>query len=148
MPIATLLTLMFASVGHAQAASPTVPDTAAIVRTALDYIEGFYTGDAARMERALYPELAKRIFYPPREAGGKPTFDHMGALRLIMNTRAMTANPVPKERQQKDVSILDIYQNAAMVKIVAATWVDYLQMARVDGAWKIVNVLWELKPRS
>lgn len=36
-------------------------DSAAIRATALDYIDGWYTGDAARMERALHPELVKRI---------------------------------------------------------------------------------------
>ena len=43
---------------------PTFEDNrAAIVTTALDYIEGFYDGDAVRMERSLHPELAKRIAY-------------------------------------------------------------------------------------
>jgi hypothetical protein len=31
-------------------------------KTALDYTEGWYAGDAARMERALHPELAKRMY--------------------------------------------------------------------------------------
>ena len=44
---------------------------AAIRATALDYIEGWYAGDAARMERALHPELAKRICETdPRAAAG------------------------------------------------------------------------------
>jgi hypothetical protein len=30
---------------------------AAIKRTVLDYFEGWFEGDAARMERALHPEL-------------------------------------------------------------------------------------------
>jgi len=35
----------------------TAPDaSAAITKTALDYIEGWYAGDAARMERALHPD--------------------------------------------------------------------------------------------
>ena len=35
-------------------------DSAAIRAAALDYIEGWYTGDGARMRRALHPQLAKR----------------------------------------------------------------------------------------
>src|SRR6266478_997799 len=27
-------------------------------------------------------------------------------------------------------------------------WIDYLEEAKVNGEWKIINVLWELKPRS
>jgi hypothetical protein len=27
-----------------------------------------------------------------------------------------------------------------------ADWIDYMHMAKVDGRWVIVNVLWERKP--
>lgn len=40
---------------HESAAS----DEAKIRAAALDYIEGWYEGDAERMERALHPHLAK-----------------------------------------------------------------------------------------
>ncbi|MGH7551869.1 MAG: nuclear transport factor 2 family protein [Longimicrobiales bacterium] len=58
--------LAFASIGFVlvsvrPALARTAGDSAAIRATALDYVEGWYTGDAARMERALHPELAKRI---------------------------------------------------------------------------------------
>ena len=36
-------------------------DKVAIREAVLDYIEGWYSGDPARMERALHPDLAKRI---------------------------------------------------------------------------------------
>jgi hypothetical protein len=41
-----------------------------------------------------------------------------------------------------------VYQNAASVKVVASDWIDYLHLARWNGTWKIVNVLWELEPES
>ena len=34
----------------------------ALHQTSLSYVESWYAGDAARMERALHPELAKRFF--------------------------------------------------------------------------------------
>jgi len=34
------------------------------------------------------------------------------------------------------------------VKIVARDWVDYLHVAKFNGRWVIVNVLWELKQPS
>jgi hypothetical protein len=54
-----LLTLALALPAGAGQQQPN--EEAAIRATALDYVEGWYTGDAARMERALHPELAKRI---------------------------------------------------------------------------------------
>ena len=45
----------------AEAKAQTPADTQAIKQTALDYIQDWYEGNAERMERALHPELAKRI---------------------------------------------------------------------------------------
>jgi Putative lumazine-binding len=47
----------------------------------------------------------------------------------------------------KEVTILDHYNNTAVVKIVASDWIDYLEVAKFNGEWKIINVLWELKPK-
>ena len=130
----------------AQTAAP-VDETAAITKPALDYIEGWYTGDAARMESALHPELAKRIVITNPETG-QSRLDSMSAMTLVQRVRSGIGTKVPKEKQQKDVTILDRFQNVAMVKVVAGEWVDYLQVAKFNGQWKIVNVLWELKPGS
>lgn len=123
---------------HAQTAA----DSAAIRATALDYIEGWYAGDAARMERALHPQLAKRIV---QRNDGAVMLEDMTAEQLVGYTRAGGGKRTPAAEQQKDVTILDIFRNAAVVKIVARDWVDYLQIARWEDDWKIVNVLWEVK---
>jgi hypothetical protein len=46
------------------------------------------------------------------------------------------------------VTILDIYGSAASAKIYASGWVDYLHLAKWNGRWVIVNVLWELHPEK
>ena len=43
--------------------------------------------------------------------------------------------------------MLGVFGDAASVRVDADSWIDYLQMARVDGRWQIVNVLWALRPR-
>ncbi len=120
-------------------------DKAAITATALDYIEGWYEGNPDRMERALSPDLAKRIFMTNDQ--GRSMLQQMSAMGLVQNVKRGGGKNTPKERQQKDVTILDVFENAAVVKIVASDWVDYLQEARFNGRWVIVNVLWELKPK-
>ncbi|MDT4897512.1 MAG: hypothetical protein QOH25_2589 [Acidobacteriota bacterium] len=137
-----LFLLAFVSKTHAQ--SPA--DSAAIKQTALDYIEGWYEGNAERMERALHPELAKRIVRTNKE--GMSQFSQMSAMSLVQGTRRGGGKNTPKERQLKDVTILDVFENAASVKVVASDWVDYLHMAKFNGRWVIVNVLWELKPQK
>ena len=129
----------------ATTSAQTAADSAAIRETALNYIEGWYEGNAARMERALHPELQKRIVQTDQT--GKSFLGNMGASYLVMNTRRGGGKNTPKDQQQKEVIILDIYQNAASVRVTAGAWIDYLHVAKWNGEWKIVNVLWELKPR-
>lgn len=141
------LSLLFAVVllgAISNASAQSAPDAAAIKQTALDYIEGWYEGNAERMERAVHPELAKRIVRTNAE--GMSRLDQMGAMTLVMGTRRGGGKNTPKEKQEKDVTILDVYENAASVKVVASDWIDYLHMAKFGGRWVIVNVLWELKP--
>ena len=139
-----LCPLLLTSVVVAQTPSPDEAD--AIRKTALDYIEGWYSGDAIRMERALHPELAKRMISTDPKTG-RSQFNHMGAMTLVQRTREGIGKKIPRDRQLKEVTILDRYNNAAAVKIVASDWIDYLQVAKFNGDWKIINVLWELKPK-
>jgi hypothetical protein len=128
------------------ASAQTAADSAAIRATALDYIEGFYTGDAARMERALHTDLKKRIVQ--RKPGEAETLQEMTADQLVQMTAGGGGKQMPDEQKRSDVTILDIYGGMASVKIVAGVWVDYMHIAKVDGEWKIVNVLWEMSPRG
>ncbi|HLE32869.1 MAG TPA: nuclear transport factor 2 family protein [Bacteroidota bacterium] len=43
---------------------------------------------------------------------------------------------------------MDIYNNTASVKAIMSGWIDYLHVAKWNGEWKIVNVLWENKPKK
>ena len=129
---------------EAQTTNVAAADQAAIKQTALDYIEGWYEGNAERMERAVHPELAKRIVRTNPE--GRSRLDQMGAMTLVQGTRRGGGKETPKEKQQRDVTILDVFENAASVKAVMSDWIDYLHLAKFNGRWVIVNVLWELKP--
>ncbi len=122
-------------------------DSEAIKATALDYIEGWYTGDAERMERALHPELAKRmVFSEPGDGSSK--LNRMDADQLVGATRAGHGKQTPEAERRMDVSILDIYENVASVKVVAKDWVDYLHVVKFNDRWVIINVLWELTPEA
>jgi uncharacterized cupredoxin-like copper-binding protein len=145
----SLIVSFICSVAIVQAqTTAAVADTqkAAITQTALDYIEGWYTGDAERMERALHPELAKRIVHTNQQ--GQSRLDQMSAMSLVQGTRRGFGKQTPKEKQLKEITILDVFENAASVKIVASDWIDYLHIAKFNGRWMIVNVLWELKPEK
>ena len=68
-------------------------------------------------------------------------------MSLVQGTRKGWGKSTPPERQQKDVTILDIYGNAACIKLVASDWINYMHLAKFDGRWVIINVLWEYRSR-
>ena len=123
----------------------TAADSTAITQAALDYIQGYYAGDEARMERALHPDLAKRIVNT-NPNNGRSSLGQMSAMTLVQITRMKPADP--EDQWVDDMTILDIFENAASVRVDAATWIDYLHLARWNGEWKIVNVLWEMRPQG
>ncbi|MBX7173008.1 MAG: nuclear transport factor 2 family protein [Pyrinomonadaceae bacterium] len=137
--------LTFCVVGSYAQSTVSDEDKAAITATALDYIEGWYAGDAERMERALHPDLAKRIVMT---RDGRSMLQQMSAMGLVQGVKRGGGKNTPPEKQQKDVTILDVFENAASVKVVASDWIDYLHIAKFNGRWVIVNVLWELKPQK
>ena len=121
-------------------------DKQAITQTALDYVEGWYEGNAERMERALHPDLAKRVVFTDER--GRSRLEQMSAMGLVQGVKRGGGKDTPKEKQQKDITILDVFENAASVKAVMSGWIDYMHMAKVNGHWVIVNVLWELKRKQ
>jgi hypothetical protein len=119
-------------------------DSAAIRATAMDYMQGWYTGDTVRMGRALHPELAKRIVNT--DSNGVSRLSSMGAERLLEGTRRCYGKETPADQRQADPVILDIFGNTASVRGTMKNWIDYMHMAKWNGRWVIVNVLWEMKP--
>ncbi len=143
--IGTFFLFIFSVLNVAAQTAVSDADKEAIKATALDYIEGWYEGNPDRMERALHPDLAKRIVRT--DAQGRSSLGQMSAMSLVQGVKRGGGKDTPKEKQQKDVTILDVFGNAASVKVVASDWVDYLHIARSNGRWVIVNVLWEMKPK-
>lgn len=147
MPKCVFALVMSLIFPFAAGSAQTDSDRDAIKQTALDYVEGWYDGNAERMERALHPDLAKRIAITDMKSG-RPQLVQMSAMGLVQATRNGGGKETPKEKRQKDVVILDVHENAASVKAIMSDWIDYMHMAKWNGRWVIVNVLWELKPEK
>ena len=122
----------------------TAADSAAIRQAALDYIEGWYEGNAERMERAVHPDLAKRIINVDQR--GRSVLGHQSAMTLVQNTRRGGGKDTPAAERRTDVRILDTFGNTASVRVDADRWIDYLHVAKWNGRWVIINVLWENRP--
>lgn len=119
-------------------------DSLKIKNCALDYIEGWYNGDTIRMERSLHSDLAKMQLAGLKQTNGI-IINTVSKSNMIEYTKAGFGKATPREKIKNEVVILDIYEDLASVKLTSYDYVDYLQMVRCNGEWKILTVLWKSK---
>jgi Putative lumazine-binding len=140
--------LVPASLGAQQTRStPSAEDTAGVKAAVLDYVEGIYLADTSRIVRSVRPELAKRGYFIPQNQTAYSN-EPMTYQELIGVARSWNAgrrrNP---DTMPKEIQILDLLDQTASAKLVAQWGVDYFHLARYDGRWMIVNVLWQTPPK-
>ena len=123
----------------AATASATAADLAAIEACVRDYFEGWFDGDAARMERAIHPELAKRSF--GQEIGRAPVLDTASAASMIEAT-AEGAGRARAGGRPLQVEIVDAGGSIASVVVRSEHYHEYLHLVETPRGWRIVNALW------
>ncbi len=123
-------------------------DRVAIQQAILDYAEGLYTVDPSRIERSVHPELAKVGFWrPSADAWYRTTrqdYDEMVKLAQTWNEDGhVNARTAPR-----DIVLLDMMDQTASAKLVAEWGIDYLHLAKIEGRWVIMNVIWQTHPEG
>lgn len=118
------------------------PDSLLVHRAALDYLEGFYEGDTLKLQRSLSPELHKYGYYKDKAGqyeGDKMTF----ADAIAFAKNVLEKKRFPKPDTPKQVSVLEVQEQIACVKVVAWWGMDYLLLAKHGGKWRIEQVIWQ-----
>jgi hypothetical protein len=113
----------------------TLTEQEAITETVLDYFEGWFEGDTARMERALHHGLVKR---QAAEELGVTTKERMVEL---------TGQHAGKDEAgdgRINVTVEDVYKDIASVTVRSVTYHEYLHLVRTSEGWKIANALFEV----
>jgi putative lumazine-binding protein len=124
-------------------------DRQAIVAVVLDYFEGWFEGDADRMERALHPELAKRCLGGDARWWGQDSelegLDSTTAREMIEATVRGVGKTRLREGQDPriEVEIVDVYDTIANVTVRSAIYHEYVHLIRTSVGWKIVNTAWQ-----
>ena len=104
-----------------------------ITETALDYFEGWFDGDVARMDRALHPELVKRS---AGETLGVTTKERM------LELTAAGAGAEDGADRRLDVRVEDVHGDIASVTVRSAVYHEYVHLVRTPDGWRIANALW------
>lgn len=143
-----MLCLLFSTVTlHAQ----TPADSMAIEKACRDYVEGWAEGDAVRVALGVSPELVKRTIGKDQD-GASYTSD-MSASMLTAATKRNRGGVVMRDLEPDkpfslEVTIYDITGEFAQAKTVNTKYgfFDYCHLAKVNGEWKVINVLWGYLP--
>ena len=130
----------------APAAAQSAEDRAGVERAALDYLEGFYEGSTEKIERGVHPEVLKFGFYRPEPGADyqRVPMSFQGMLDFATNVKE--TSDFPGADAPKRVELLDVLDQTAVAKVHAWWGTDYLTMAKYEGEWKIVQVLWQSPP--
>jgi hypothetical protein len=123
-------------------------DSLDITRVTLAYLESQHKPNPKQMEQALHPRMVKRTFWKDK-ATQKDYLTEFFAENMVIlaekyNVKGDKFPTVPK----KEVRLLDVSDRTASVKLIADEWIDYMHLAKLNGEWKIVNVLWQYHDSS
>ena len=137
----TPLFVLIPLIAFAQAAN----DRDAVRQAALNYVTAVYESKPELIEQSVHPQLTKHGFM--RQADGTYKQGQMTYAQLLDVARNWN-----KERKRdtsvKEVQVLDVLDQTATAKIRASWGIDYMQLAKFDGTWKIINIVWQTPPPS
>jgi len=141
-----LLSLVLPSALAATGAYPQEDDRKAVEAAVRDYVEGIYTVAPERIERSVHPSLTKRGIHRPDDAEEYSevmtmTYDQLVELAGKWNV---------DDRQGSDLTYeieVDQLLDRTASAFLSADWgVAHMQLLKIDGEWKILQILWQRHP--
>lgn len=126
----------------AEAVDETVrPEDAAAIRACLlDYFEGWFDGDAVRMDRALHPGLAKHALGQDRARS--ETLDVDTKDTMVKATREGQGRRQDVPDRAIRIDVLGVSGDIACAVVHSAIYVEYSLLARTSDGWRITGTLW------
>lgn len=116
------------------------------LQAARDYIEGWYEGDASRVDKILHPSFVRRI--AAVTVAGDDFFWNQDRTEFIEGIRRGGDKATPVDQRQIKTEVLDLARTTATVRVDSAYYVEYLSMVKLRDRWQVVNVLWENVPND
>lgn len=119
-------------------------DRKAVERAVQDYVEAFYQAKPELIERGVHPDLTKFGFWRGESGGYSShamTFEQALALADNWNKDGHQGDDLEFE-----IELFEVADQTAAAKLTAKWGIDYMQLAKFDGKWQILHVLWQSHP--
>lgn len=115
-------------------------DETAIRDCLLDYFEGWFDGDPARMDRALHPGLAKHSL--GQDPARSDVLDVITKDEMVEATRQAQGRSRDLSDQAIRIDIASVSGDIASAVVHSAVYIEYALLARTSEGWRITAALW------
>lgn len=144
MKLMKFIFLMIIAFCGSFAKAQTSKDTILIKEAIYNYALGWFEGKPDLMEKALYYDFDKRMI--ALDEHGKTKISGNNAMSMYQKTRSRAEKPIPHDeaiKKIKEVGVFEIYDQIASGYVKSDSWTDFILLAKVDGEWKMMSVIWQ-----
>jgi hypothetical protein len=136
--IALFILLALSVAVLAWGSTSTSSERTAITAVAQNYMDAYYTADAPRMQKASHPDFHKRTL---QTVNGHTEISEDTVQSMVEGVRLGSGKEIPAAERIKKIEVLDVYRDAASVKVVTGRWIDYMHLSKLNGEWRVLDVV-------
>lgn len=119
-----------------------------VTQAGYNYIDSFYKVDTTLAYKSVHKDLRKVGWWYDSKKNAysgalEMPFNALIDLGKKWNVKGDRAN----EKSPRKVEILEVSDKIAVAKVTAVWGIDYLNMVNTDDGWKIINIVWQSKPK-
>lgn len=111
-----------------------------------DYVLGLYDVEPERIMRSVDTILHKLGYYDYNNESYshvQMTYQQLYDLAGKWNKDGSQAN----DESPRKIEIYEVHDRTASAKLTAVWGIDFMHLSKVDGIWKITNIMWQSPPK-
>jgi putative lumazine-binding protein len=136
--LAFFILLVLSLAALAWGSASTSNEKAAVAAAAQNYMDAYYTADSARMEKVLHPDFHKRTLHT---INGHTEISEDTVQSMVEGVRMGSGKEIPMTERVKKIEVLDVYRDAASVKVVTGRWIDYMHLSKSNSEWRVLDAV-------
>ena len=99
-------------------------------------------------DRVANLSVATSESWKDKATGKDYLYEYFAENMIILAERYNVKGDKFPANPKKEVKLLDVSDRTASVKLIADDWIDYMHLAKLNGTWKIVSVLWQFNDQT
>ena len=120
-------------------------DDEGIRQAVLDYANSAYQVKPELVEKSVHTKLQKIGYVRGQDGGYRELWMNFSELKELVSgwNKEGRFDPATARR---DVKVLDRLDQTAVARLDAEWGIDFFHLAKIDGKWTIMNVIWQTYP--